>query len=219
MVDLLIFTEKVVNLKAWQLYLGNGIWTLAIGIVLIIISKLLGLFGLNNDTTNKLLSMTAKVATGGNQHKQYRQWRRRPTDLSEGFLTAPPLTNQPKLLGGCAGTRYGCCPDGVKAKRDALGSNCRSKHPSIPQGNGSCRRWNPLMSDCAQQQQPQQQQANCYNDNQQTQGDCNTQQAQGDCNTQQAQGDCYTQQAQGDCYNQQQSQGDVCYNQGNVQCV
>jgi hypothetical protein len=29
-----------------------------------------------------------------------------------------------KEIGGCAGTRYGCCPDGVTAKKDADGSNC-----------------------------------------------------------------------------------------------
>ena len=29
-----------------------------------------------------------------------------------------------KEIGGCAGTQYGCCPDGVTAKKDADGSNC-----------------------------------------------------------------------------------------------
>jgi hypothetical protein len=32
--------------------------------------------------------------------------------------------NRP-ILGGCRGTRYGCCPDGITAKQDAGGSNCR----------------------------------------------------------------------------------------------
>ena len=27
-------------------------------------------------------------------------------------------------LGGCAGTRYGCCPNNVNAKIDEVGSNC-----------------------------------------------------------------------------------------------
>lgn len=27
-------------------------------------------------------------------------------------------------IGGCAGTRYGCCSDGKTSKRDASGSNC-----------------------------------------------------------------------------------------------
>ena len=34
---------------------------------------------------------------------------------------APPL---PHLIGGCAGTRYGCCPDGRTARNDIRGSNC-----------------------------------------------------------------------------------------------
>jgi hypothetical protein len=215
MENLLIFTEKVVNLKAWQLYLGNGIWTLSVGIVLILISKILGLFGLNNETTNKLLSMTAKVSSVDNQRKHH--LKRFNTDLSEGFLTAPP--QQQNLLGGCAGTRYGCCPDGVKAKRDSMGSNCQSRHPKpkFPQGNGGCRRWNPLVSDCTQT-------VNCQNDNQLGQGNYYYQQQnQGDVcyNQQQNQDDvCYNQQQnQGDvCYNQQQNQGDVCYNQQGSLC-
>ena len=29
-----------------------------------------------------------------------------------------------KEIGGCAGTQYGCCSDGVTAKVDADGTNC-----------------------------------------------------------------------------------------------
>jgi hypothetical protein len=29
-----------------------------------------------------------------------------------------------KSIGGCAGTRYGCCPNGVTARVNPLGSNC-----------------------------------------------------------------------------------------------
>lgn len=32
--------------------------------------------------------------------------------------------NQNQLVGGCAGTRYGCCTDGTTAKVDQQGSNC-----------------------------------------------------------------------------------------------
>ena len=32
--------------------------------------------------------------------------------------------HQPPLIGGCAGTRYGCCNDGVTSKVDSQGSNC-----------------------------------------------------------------------------------------------
>jgi hypothetical protein len=32
--------------------------------------------------------------------------------------------HQPIPVGGCAGTRYGCCPNNVTAKIDEVGSNC-----------------------------------------------------------------------------------------------
>jgi hypothetical protein len=35
-------------------------------------------------------------------------------------------TNNPtnRILGGCAGTRWGCCPDGYSARNDPFGTNC-----------------------------------------------------------------------------------------------
>ena len=30
-----------------------------------------------------------------------------------------------KPIGGCSGTRYGCCPNGVTARRNLAGTNCR----------------------------------------------------------------------------------------------
>jgi hypothetical protein len=35
----------------------------------------------------------------------------------------PPNPTNP-LVGGCAGTRYGCCPDGKTPKMNFNGSNC-----------------------------------------------------------------------------------------------
>jgi hypothetical protein len=29
-----------------------------------------------------------------------------------------------KPIGGCAGTRYGCCPNGTTARMDTAGTNC-----------------------------------------------------------------------------------------------
>lgn len=34
-------------------------------------------------------------------------------------------------IGGCAGTRYGCCPDGKTSKADPNGSNCPPTTPSL----------------------------------------------------------------------------------------
>ena len=34
-------------------------------------------------------------------------------------------------VGGCAGTRYGCCPDGTTAKDDIDGSNCADSKPKM----------------------------------------------------------------------------------------
>jgi len=35
-----------------------------------------------------------------------------------------PIPPPVQLIGGCSGTRYGCCADGRTAKKDAVGSNC-----------------------------------------------------------------------------------------------
>lgn len=35
------------------------------------------------------------------------------------------INTQPiKPIGGCAGTRYGCCPNGVTARINPVGTNC-----------------------------------------------------------------------------------------------
>ena len=49
------FTEPVVNLKAWQLYLGNSFFTFFVGLILIIITRLLGFIGLHSEVVNTLL--------------------------------------------------------------------------------------------------------------------------------------------------------------------
>jgi len=43
-----------------------------------------------------------------------------------GNIPVPPNPPNPKnpLIGGCAGTRYGCCPDGRTPKMNFNGSNC-----------------------------------------------------------------------------------------------
>lgn len=33
-----------------------------------------------------------------------------------------------KIIGGCKGTRWGCCPDGITPKFDGKGTNCIPRH-------------------------------------------------------------------------------------------
>lgn len=35
-----------------------------------------------------------------------------------------PVPAPIKPIGGCAGTRYGCCPNGITSRMNAIGSNC-----------------------------------------------------------------------------------------------
>lgn len=48
-----------------------------------------------------------------------------------GYYPTPPPPGPgplpPKPIGGCAGTRYGCCPNNKTPKIDELGSNCLLK--------------------------------------------------------------------------------------------
>ena len=46
----------------------------------------------------------------------------------------PPPQPYPPPPGGCAGTRYGCCPNNTTPKFNQQGSNC----PNNPQPNGGC---------------------------------------------------------------------------------
>lgn len=40
--------------------------------------------------------------------------------LFKKYPSKPPIPP----VGGCAGTRYGCCSDGKTSKKDMFGSNC-----------------------------------------------------------------------------------------------
>jgi hypothetical protein len=51
----------------------------------------------------------------------------------------PQPVNVPIPVGGCAGTIYGCCPDGKTSKMNAVGSNCFSEPPlPYPKPIGGC---------------------------------------------------------------------------------
>jgi len=46
-------------------------------------------------------------------------------DVSPSPPVPPPTPpSPPHIIGGCAGTRWGCCPDGSTPRADPLGTNC-----------------------------------------------------------------------------------------------
>jgi len=48
-----------------------------------------------------------------------------PTQTQTQVVPVPvPVPVPKKPIGGCAGTRYGCCPNGTTPKANFLGSNC-----------------------------------------------------------------------------------------------
>jgi hypothetical protein len=51
-----------------------------------------------------------------------------PTPINPQPIPTPhPPPPPPKPIGGCSGTRYGCCPNNITAKIDTQGSNCLLK--------------------------------------------------------------------------------------------
>jgi len=42
--------------------------------------------------------------------------------FSNHITIITPVPNKP--IGGCAGTRYGCCPNGTTSRINPLGTNC-----------------------------------------------------------------------------------------------
>jgi len=50
------------------------------------------------------------------------------------YVPPNPITPYvpPNPIGGCSGTRYGCCPNNVTPKYDEQGSNCPGRTPYIP---------------------------------------------------------------------------------------
>jgi hypothetical protein len=69
MIDL-ILNDKVVNLRAWQLYLGNGIFTFAVGITLMLIASLFNMFGLNNGAINNILKAAGTISGARVPHQE-----------------------------------------------------------------------------------------------------------------------------------------------------
>ena len=47
----------------------------------------------------------------------------------EDYHRPPSPSPSPSTIGGCSGTRYGCCNNNITPKKDEMGSNCI--HPDI----------------------------------------------------------------------------------------
>ncbi len=52
------------------------------------------------------------------------------TKVEKIYIPVPVPSPHP-YIGGCSGTQYGCCVDGITAKHDAVGTNC-SSYPPVP---------------------------------------------------------------------------------------
>lgn len=61
----------------------------------------------------------------------------------------PPLPILPGWLGGCEGTRWGCCPDGETAKAGASGWNCDYVPPAPAPSPSPPLPVQPLIGGCA----------------------------------------------------------------------
>lgn len=67
---MLFLTDKVVNLRAWELYLGNSIYTFLVGLIILIVSSLFGLFSGHNKKIDSLVDKIGLIA-GGNKAGAY----------------------------------------------------------------------------------------------------------------------------------------------------
>lgn len=58
---MLYLDKKVKDMKAWQLYLGNAIFTLLVSIFMVIIVRVLKIFHINNSTLGEVVKTTGNV--------------------------------------------------------------------------------------------------------------------------------------------------------------
>lgn len=68
-----------------------------------------------------LIVLIAIAASRGGRGHSTRNRLVGPYDYHDGHHHHRPHHH---LIGGCAGTRFGCCSNGVTAKADRRGSNC-----------------------------------------------------------------------------------------------
>ncbi len=68
--------------------------------------------------------VNSKINFFGTNCSGYRPRPPYPTPQPNPEPIPGPGPKPPKSIGGCAGTRYGCCPNNSTAKIDTQGSNC-----------------------------------------------------------------------------------------------
>ncbi len=59
--------------------------------------------------------------------------------MSTTLPISVPVKTLPVMVGGCQGTQFGCCPDGVTSKSDQNGSNCTTSPPPAQLPVGGCQ--------------------------------------------------------------------------------
>jgi hypothetical protein len=70
-----------------------------------------------------LLFLIIFLVAGGIIYYYYNEKKQSKNPSSTTYIV--PVPGVPShVIGGCAGTRYGCCPDGRTARADMRGSNC-----------------------------------------------------------------------------------------------
>ena len=71
-----------------------------------------------------ILNHVSVVMTPSSSEKEYSPSSEKEYSPSEQFGYIQTPSNCSNVPGCCSLTQYGCCPDGVNSRTDALGSNC-----------------------------------------------------------------------------------------------
>lgn len=69
-----------------------------------------------------LLFLIIFLVAGGIIYYYYNEKKQGGSSSTTYIVPVPGVP--PHVIGGCAGTRYGCCPNGRTARVDMRGSNC-----------------------------------------------------------------------------------------------
>ncbi len=100
----------------------------------------------STNTCKYIINQSNVVSTTPDDYKEYHESKETPPPIDTIYPGHPdhpetkPIpthyptvkpTKKPNLIGGCQGTRYGCCPDGETGKVDKEGSNCKTNEKCL----------------------------------------------------------------------------------------